>query len=241
MKPYKTNINNKGIVMEPLKLFKVSISLTSLFGIDAINRMLRGSGYLPLKRFIDILFSLLILPVGALIILLCAVLIKLDSPGRVFFLQERTGKGGKRFKMYKLRTMVNEAEIIKEKYVHLNKQSYPDFKISNDPRITLIGRFLRKSSLDELPQFINILKGDMSVVGPRPTSFSADTYSLWHTARLEMKPGITGLWQISGRHEVDFDNRSRLDIFYWKNFSLWLDLKIMIMTIFTVFRGHGAE
>jgi lipopolysaccharide/colanic/teichoic acid biosynthesis glycosyltransferase len=203
--------------------------------------MLRGSGYLPLKRFIDISFSLLILPVGALIILLCAVLVKLDSPGRVFFLQERTGKGGKRFKMYKLRTMVNEAEIIKEKYVHLNKQSYPDFKISNDPRITFIGRFLRKSSLDELPQFINILKGDMSVVGPRPTSFSADTYSLWHTARLEMKPGITGLWQISGRHEVDFDDRSRLDIFYWKNFSLWLDLKIMIMTIFSVFRGHGAE
>jgi lipopolysaccharide/colanic/teichoic acid biosynthesis glycosyltransferase len=241
MKPYKTNINNKGKVMEPLKLFKVSISLTSLFGIDAINRMLRGSGYLPLKRFIDISFSLLILPVGALIILLCAVLVKLDSPGRVFFLQERTGKGGKRFKMYKLRTMVNEAEIIKEKYVHLNKQSYPDFKISNDPRITFIGRFLRKSSLDELPQFINILKGDMSVVGPRPTSFSADTYSLWHTARLEMKPGITGLWQISGRHEVDFDDRSRLDIFYWKNFSLWLDLKIMIMTIFSVFRGHGAE
>ena len=137
--------------------------------------------------------------------------------------------------------MVRNAEELKQQYAHLNELTYPDFKISNDPRITRVGRILRKTSLDELPQLFNILRGDMSWVGPRPTSFSAKTYKLWHTARLEMKPGLTGLWQVSGRNELDFDDRLRLDIAYLRNRCVWLDLKIMFRTISCVFTGRGAN
>jgi len=208
---------------------------------SSINKPLGCGRYLFLKRVFDIGLSLILLPAALLIILLCAVLIKIDTPGPVFFLQERTGKGGKRFKMYKLRTMVQDADSLKTKYSSLNTQSYPDFKIPNDPRITRVGRLLRKTSLDEVPQIFNVLKGEMSIVGPRPTSFRASTYACWHTARLELKPGITGLWQVSGRCEVDFDERNRLDIAYLKNISLWLDVKIMFWTIFSVIKGKGAQ
>lgn len=240
MIPQNKNININGEALELRTLYQIP-TLEPRFGIAAVTRLLSGSGYLFLKRVIDISFSLFLLPVVALIILLCAVLIKLNSRGPIFYLQERTGKGGKRFKMYKLRTMVLEADTLKAKYSCLNTQSYPDFKIPNDPRITMIGRILRKTSLDEIPQFFNVLKGDMSVVGPRPTSFTADTYDLWHTARLEIRPGITGLWQVSGRADVDFTERNRLDIAYRQNLSLWLDLKIMFRTISTVIKGKGAK
>jgi len=210
-------------------------------GLAAVICLLHGPRYLFLKRLIDILISILLLPAVALVIFLCALLIKLDSRGPVFYLQERTGKGGRRFKMYKLRTMVRGAETLKDKYSNLNTQTYPDFKIPNDPRITRIGRILRKTSLDEIPQIFNVLKGDMSLVGPRPTSFSASTYALWHTARLEIRPGITGLWQVSGRCDVDFDDRNRLDIAYRRNLSLWMDLKIIFWTIGCVIIGKGAK
>jgi lipopolysaccharide/colanic/teichoic acid biosynthesis glycosyltransferase len=143
--------------------------------------------------------------------------------------------------MYKLRTMVRNAEELKAKFMHLNELTYPDFKISNDPRITRVGRLLRKTSLDELPQIFNVLQGDMSLVGPRPTSFSADTYRLWHTARLECKPGVTGLWQVSGRNELDFDERLRLDIAYHHNQCFWLDLRILLRTFGSVVNGRGAN
>jgi lipopolysaccharide/colanic/teichoic acid biosynthesis glycosyltransferase len=143
--------------------------------------------------------------------------------------------------MYKLRTMVQNAEELKEKYAHLNELTWPDFMITNDPRVTRVGRFLRRSSLDELPQVINVLRGDMSLVGPRPTSFSASTYSLWHTARLEVQPGLTGLWQVSGRKSIDFDDRLRLDIAYIRNRSLWLDLVLLTRTVGAVFEGRGAS
>jgi lipopolysaccharide/colanic/teichoic acid biosynthesis glycosyltransferase len=142
--------------------------------------------------------------------------------------------------MYKLRTMVADAEAQKARYLALNMQSYPDFKIANDPRITRVGRWLRQTSLDELPQLFNVLRGDMSLVGPRPTSFDAGTYTLWHTARLEAAPGITCLWQISGRNALDFDARSRLDIAYLRYQSLWLDVRILVRTIGCVFSGRGA-
>jgi lipopolysaccharide/colanic/teichoic acid biosynthesis glycosyltransferase len=122
----------------------------------------------------------------------------------------------------------------------LNELTWPDFKITNDPRVTKIGRILRKTSLDELPQIFNVLKGDMSWVGPRPTSFDVSTYSLWHTERLEVLPGLTGLWQVSGRSDLDFDDRLRLDIEYIERQSLWLDIKIMIRTVTTIFSQHGA-
>lgn len=200
-----------------------------------------GFFYYMFKRAVDIGACLAVMPLVVLLLLFCVLAVRLDSPGPVFFYQLRTGKGGKRFKMYKLRTMVQNAEELKQKYMHLNVLTYPDFKIVNDPRITRVGKFLRKTSLDELPQIFNVLTGDMSLVGPRPTSFSSATYSLWHTARLECKPGLTGLWQVCGRNELDFDERVRLDIAYMRNQSLWLDFQILLRTVGAVFTGRGAN
>ena len=143
--------------------------------------------------------------------------------------------------MYKLRTMVKNAAELKAQLAHLNELSWPDFKIKNDPRVTRVGAFLRRTSLDELPQIFNVLAGDMSLVGPRPTSFAADTYSLWHTARLEVKPGLTGLWQISGRSELQFDDRLRLDIAYIRSRCLKVDILILFRTVGAVFNGRGAS
>jgi len=200
-----------------------------------------GFIYQTIKRATDVMVCLMALPVILPVLALCCIAIKLDSPGPAFFFQRRTGQGGRRFKMFKLRTMVRNADELKEKYLHLNLLTYPDFKIVNDPRITRVGRFLRKTSLDELPQIWNVLRGNMSLVGPRPTSFNASTYSLWHTARLELKPGLTGLWQVCGRNDLDFDERVRLDITYRRNQSLWLDLQILFRTVGAVFTGRGAN
>jgi lipopolysaccharide/colanic/teichoic acid biosynthesis glycosyltransferase len=182
---------------------------------------------------------LILLPVLP-VMLACAVCIWLEDPGQVLMAQLRTGRGGKRFRMYKFRTMVKNAEELKMKYAHLNEHTWPDFKITNDPRVTRVGKILRKLSLDELPQIFNVLKGEMSLVGPRPTSFAATTYSLWHTERLEVLPGITGLAQISGRNEVDFDDRIRLDVEYIEKRSLWFDIQILAKTVLSVFAQRGA-
>lgn len=205
------------------------------------RRWVRAAWYRILKRGMDMAVCLVLLPFVGLVLLLCSMAIKLDSRGPVLFVQERTGAGGRRFRMYKLRTMVANAEEIKAQYLVLNALSYPDFKILNDPRVTRVGHVLRKTSLDELPQIWNVLRGDMSLVGPRPTSFSASTYSLWHTARLESKPGLTGLWQVSGRNALDFNERVRLDIAYVRYQSLWLDLRILCRTVGCVFSGRGAH
>jgi lipopolysaccharide/colanic/teichoic acid biosynthesis glycosyltransferase len=142
--------------------------------------------------------------------------------------------------MFKFRTMVRDAEEMKDRLRHLNVLTPPDFKIPNDPRITRVGRVLRATSLDELPQLLNVFRGEMSLVGPRPTSFSADTYKLWHTRRLEVKPGLTGLWQIRGRHTTGFDSRVRLDEQYIRRQSLIVDLKIVALTIPGLLRREGA-
>jgi lipopolysaccharide/colanic/teichoic acid biosynthesis glycosyltransferase len=193
------------------------------------------------KRALDITLCLILLPVAVPIIACCALLVWCESPGKVLFRQARTGKDGRRFRMFKLRTMVANAEELKEKYRHLNELTWPDFKISNDPRVTRIGRILRKTSLDELPQVFNVLLGDMSLVGPRPTSFSADTYQPWQYERLAVTPGITGLWQIQGRANIDFDDRVRLDIQYIRNRGFWLDVKILFATVFAVLQQKGAK
>ncbi|MFO0820847.1 MAG: sugar transferase [Pirellulales bacterium] len=193
------------------------------------------------KRALDITLCLILLPLAAPIIACCALLVWCESPGKVLFRQARTGKDGRRFRMFKLRTMVANAEELKEKYRHLNELTWPDFKISNDPRVTRIGRILRKTSLDELPQVFNVLLGDMSLVGPRPTSFSADTYQPWQYERLAVTPGITGLWQIQGRANIDFDDRVRLDIQYIRNRGFWLDVKILFATVFAVLQQKGAK
>jgi lipopolysaccharide/colanic/teichoic acid biosynthesis glycosyltransferase len=203
--------------------------------------LLSPTVYRRMKRLVDLVICLFLLPLALAILAVCAVAIKLDSPGPVFFLQLRTGRGGRRFKMYKLRTMVKNAEELKVQYLHLNQLSYPDFKIVDDPRLTRLGRTLRKTSLDEVPQILNVLRGEMTLVGPRPTSFSASTYDLWHTARQQAVPGITGLWQVSGRNELDFDQRLRLDLAYLRNQCLWLDVRILFRTIGSVFSGRGAN
>lgn len=199
-----------------------------------------GRGYLIIKRGLDLTVGVLALPIVVPLFLICAVAIWLESPGAVLFTQVRTGQHGVRFRMYKFRTMVVNAEELKSSLAHLNVLPFPDFKIPNDPRITKVGKILRKTSLDELPQFINLLKGEMSLVGPRPTSFAATTYDLWHTHRLEVRPGITGLWQVFGRNTTTFDERLRLDIQYIENMSLRLDLKILWWTVASVVRGSGA-
>jgi lipopolysaccharide/colanic/teichoic acid biosynthesis glycosyltransferase len=158
----------------------------------------------------------------------------------VMFTQQRTGLHGRRFRMFKFRTMVANAEELKASLQHLNILPPPDFKIIDDPRITRVGRILRRSSLDELPQIINVLLGDMSFVGPRPTSFAASTYDVWHTERLEVTPGITGLWQVHGRNWMTFDERLRLDIEYVRTISLGLDLKIIARTVISAMSTPGA-
>jgi len=208
--------------------------------LDPQRRLIRGKAYRIVKRSIDILFCLMVAPLFAPLMLLIMVLVYVDSPGKIFFSQLRTAKGGRRFRMYKFRTMVPNAEELKLVYAHLNELTWPDFKITDDPRVTRIGKILRKTSLDELPQLLNVFKGDMSLVGPRPTSFAPDTYRLWHTERLEVVPGITGLWQVHGRSNLDFDDRLKLDNAYIERQSIWMDLQIIIRTAGQVFVGEGA-
>ena len=195
--------------------------------------------YLVAKRTFDLAVCIWLLPVVAIIMLLVALAIRLDSPGPVLIAQQRTGKDGRRFRMYKFRTMVQNAEELKAGLRHLNVLPPPDFKIPNDPRITRAGRILRQTSLDELPQLFNVLRGDMSLVGPRPTTFEPTTYSLWHTRRLEVTPGITGLWQVKGRNLTTFDERLRIDIEYIEHQSFWFDLKILLQTVPAIFRRSG--
>lgn len=206
------------------------------------KRLLRGKAYRKAKRMMDltIIFATLVFVLPVL--LLCALLIKLESPGGpVLFRQKRTGKGGRPFYIFKFRTMIPNAEEMKKELAHLNELQWPDFKIANDPRITRMGRILRKTSLDEMPQLLNVLRGEMSLVGPRPTSFLPETYQLWHTERLDVMPGITGLWQILGRGSMEFDERVRLDVAYVERRCLWLDFQILLRTFTVVLDQRGAH
>ena len=209
---------------------------------DPQKRLLKGNSYFIVKRAMDLFLVLLTLLFWLPLCGVIALIIRITSPGApVVFRQLRTGKGGRRFHMYKFRTMVPDAEKLKAKYAHLNELQWPDFKITNDPRITPIGRFLRKTSLDELPQMFNVLRGEMSLVGPRPTSFGPETYKLWHTHRLDVMPGLTGLWQIVGRAQLEFDDRLRLDIAYIERAGIWLDINILAKTVLAVFERRGAH
>ena len=213
-----------------------------LANIRPEHALFRGRMYLWIKRLFDLAVVLASLPVVLPLLGVCALLIWLESPGApVVFTQTRTGRGGRPFRMYKFRTMVPNAEALKQQLMHLNELQWPDFKITNDPRITRIGRFLRKTSLDEVPQIINVLTGEMSLVGPRPTSFSAQTYKLWHTERLDVLPGLTGLWQVLGRASTEFDERLRRDIAYSEKRCLWLDFQILLRTVTAVVGQKGAH
>ena len=191
------------------------------------------------KRCIDLLAASTGLVLVTPVLLIVAAAIRLDSPGPALFKQMRTGLWGRRFAMYKFRTMVNDAEARKAELIQFNVHGTdsPDFKVIDDPRITRVGKWLRRTSLDELPNLFNVLLGQMSLVGPRPTSFHGETYDFQHLPRLAVKPGITGLWQVSGRADVDFDERTQLDITYINNFSLLYDLKLLFRTLISSNRG----
>jgi exopolysaccharide biosynthesis polyprenyl glycosylphosphotransferase len=195
-----------------------------------------------MKRTLDILFSIILLILFSPVFLLAAMLVYSTSEGPVLYLQERVGLNKRRFRMYKFRTMVRNAEKLIDRLESLNEVSGPVFKIKNDPRITRVGKVLRRTSVDELPQLLNVLKGEMSLVGPRPLpvrdyeGFNED----WQRRRFSVRPGITCLWQIAGRNSIPFDQWMRLDLQYVDEWSLWLDFKILARTIPAVLKGVGA-
>ncbi len=196
-----------------------------------------------LKRTLDIFLSALLLMLLSPVMVLIGLLIKFSSsaPGPVFYRHTRVGRKGQLFEMYKFRSMVMDADRDKAQYEGLNIAQGPLFKIPNDPRITPMGRFLRRWSLDELPQLFNVLKNDMSLVGPRPPlQDEVKQYEPWQMKRLQIQPGITGLWQVSGRSDLPFDEMVKLDIYYIEHWSLWMDSKILLKTLWAVVKGKGA-
>jgi len=194
------------------------------------------------KRAMDLAGAVFALTLLAIPMIVIAILIKLTSKGPVFFAQERLGMNHRPFRMLKFRTMVVNAEELKKELEAKNEMNGPVFKMRRDPRVTPVGRILRKLSLDELPQFLNVLKGDMSLVGPRPPIASeVERYEWWQRRRLSTRPGLTCFWQISGRNEIDFEDWMRLDLRYIDNWSLWLDVELILRTIPAVLRGRGAS
>jgi exopolysaccharide biosynthesis polyprenyl glycosylphosphotransferase len=194
-----------------------------------------------LKRAFDLLAGLAALLALGPLMLAIALAIKLDSPGPVFFRQERVGKDGRRFWMLKFRSMRQDADRLLAELRAKNEASGPLFKMRNDPRVTGVGRFLRRTSLDELPQLFNVFRGEMSLVGPRPPVPSeVAEYEDWQLGRLRAVPGMTGLWQVSGRSDVPFHDMVRLDLHYIRNWSLWLDVEIIVRTIPAVLANRGA-
>ena len=216
----------------------LQISGVPLIGLKELS--LRGWN-LAFKRAIDVATVALTAPITLPLCFVLALLIRLDSHGSPIFAQARVGKGGKPFRCYKFRTMVLDAEERKAELASLNEADGPLFKIRNDPRITRVGRFLRRTSLDELPQLCNVLLGNMSLVGPRPAlPDEVAAYEPWHRRRLEVTPGITGLWQVLGRSNTSWDEMVRLDIYYAENWTPMMDLRILLQTIPAVLAGRGA-
>jgi len=192
------------------------------------------------KRAFDFVFSLLALLFISPVLALIAISIKLDSEGPVLYISERIGQNGRRFRFLKFRTMVKDADALRGSLLHLNERQGHLFKISNDPRVTRLGRILRRFSLDELPQFFNVLMGDMSVVGPRPClPGEYARYTEEQRRRVEAMPGITGLWQVKARNDPSFESYYRLDLQYVENWSFFLDMKILLETIAVVYAGTG--
>lgn len=198
--------------------------------------------YEMFKRLIDIVCSLFALIILAPVLLLVAAAIKLESKGPVIFAQERVGLNNKLFKMYKFRSMVANAEELKEKLTDQNERNGPMFKIKNDPRVTRVGRFIRRTSIDELPQLVNILKGEMSIVGPRPSlPDEVKQFEPWMLDRLKVKPGLTCYWQVEGRDDIEFEDWMKLDVKYVKDRNMILDFKLIFKTFFVFLGDKNAS
>ncbi|MBP3876901.1 MAG: sugar transferase, partial [Lachnospiraceae bacterium] len=213
------------------------------YSVISYTRFRSSYKRLWIKRGIDIVGGLVGLLLTAVLTLFIAPAIKLDSPGPVFFSQIRVGKNGRRFRIYKFRSMYQDAEERLAELMKDNEMNGLMFKMENDPRITPVGNFLRKTSLDEFPQFWNVLKGDMSLVGTRPpTEQEFEQYNEHYRRRISMTPGLTGMWQVSGRSDItDFDEVVRLDLEYIDNWSLTLDIKILLQTVGVLFNRKGAK
>jgi exopolysaccharide biosynthesis polyprenyl glycosylphosphotransferase len=243
-----TLCEKQGVVVRLLSdLFSFNRGRTrvnSLEGLDTITitSVTLENGSIIAKRIFDLVGSCLLLVLLSPVLLATALLIKATSPGSVFFVQKRLGLNKRLFRIYKFRTMAQGADKMQKEFESLNEVNGPAFKIRNDPRITPVGKFLRKTSIDELPQLFNVLKGDMSLVGPRPLpvrdyeNFRED----WQRRRFSVKPGITCLWQVGGRSDLDFNQWMELDMLYIDSWSLWLDVKILLQTIPAVIQGRGA-
>jgi exopolysaccharide biosynthesis polyprenyl glycosylphosphotransferase len=229
-----------------INFFPHSIARTHLEELDGLPLLTftttpKNELLLLLRRIFDFLGSLILILISSPVFLLIILAIRLESAGPAIYRQVRCGLNGRRFTFYKFRSMVQGAEVRKGELLTYNLMAGPVFKMKNDPRVTRLGRFLRKTSLDELPQLFNVLRGDMSFVGPRPPiPEEVEKYEGWQRRRLSMKPGITGLWQVSGRNQIKFDQWMKLDLEYIDNWSIWLDLKILIKTIPVVLLGKGA-
>lgn len=227
-------------------LFQMSLSqvdVDDLGGVPLIGVREIGleRGARLIKRGVDVVGAFLGLTLGLPILALIGLAIRLDSSGPIIFSQRRMGAGGRPFEIFKFRSMREGAEAELEQLRGLNEADGPLFKIHDDPRLTRVGRFLRRTSLDELPQFWNVLRGEMSLVGPRPAiPAEVEGYLEWHKRRLEARPGMTGLWQVSGRSLLSFDEMVLLDIYYIENWSVWLDFKILLRTLPQMLFGDGA-
>lgn len=199
--------------------------------------------YRIVKRIIDIIGSLTGILLLSPILIIVAILIKIEDPkGKVFFSQNRVGKNGEEFRMYKLRSMVHNAEELKKKLLKQNEMSGLVFKMKNDPRITKVGRFIRRTSIDEIPQLFNILKGDMSLVGPRPSlPHEVEKFEYWMLKRLEVKPGLTCYWQVGGRNNIDFEDWMKLDIKYIEERNILIDIKLIFKTFLVLFGDNSAS
>lgn len=198
--------------------------------------------YEVIKRLIDVVCSFLGVLVLSPLFIIIAIIIKITSKGPVFFSQKRVGKDGKEFEMYKFRSMVVNAEELKEKLAAQNEMSGPMFKMKDDPRVTKVGKFIRKTSIDELPQLWNVLKGDMSLVGPRPSlPKEVAQFEDWMYRRVEVKPGLTCYWQVIGRNNIDFEDWMKLDIKYVDERSTWVDIKLIFKTVGVLFGDKNAH
>jgi len=222
------------------------VELANVTGFDmpmlGCSRVPQSQGTLLMKRALDIAGSLAAILLFVPVMLATAIAIKIDCEGPVFFKQVRSGRNGRKFVMYKFRSMCIDAEARRAELEKLNEMDGPVFKMTHDPRITRVGRFIRKTSIDELPQLFNVLLGHMSLVGPRPPLPSeVAQYEAWQRRRLSVRPGITGMWQVSGRNNIDFAKWMELDLKYIDNWSLWLDVKILFQTVPAVLLRSGAS